>query len=162
VLPNVKISTRPRFNEALIPDEVKKFAHVQTAEGVLNVSLKEDPTDEQVAAVAKLPRLHSLTFFGQDKLTDAGVAHLKNAQTLHLDGNDRLTDAGVAHLAGLMELEHLSLNRVKLSDAGLEQLRGLVKLSSLNISGDRITDAGFAHLAGMTKLQHLGMIEMPN
>jgi hypothetical protein len=113
-------------------------------------------SDADLAALAWLPELQSLSFFNS-QITDAGLARLgelNNLRELRL-GEARITDAGLGHLKRLTNLRELNIAGTPITDAGLVNLRGLKELRFINLAGTKVTDAGLAHLKGLTKLENL-------
>jgi hypothetical protein len=113
-------------------------------------------TDAELALLAALPRLRSLTLSGT-AVTDASlntVAGLSGLQTLLLN-ETRVTDAGLVQLQRLPDLKVLSLYHTQVTDEGLAALKDVKNLQDLTLSGPRITDRGLAHLAGVRNLRHL-------
>ena len=75
---------------------------------------------------ATIPQLNSLSLFGRQDISDAGLAHLvKMPQLKHLDicFCGQITDAGLAHLAKLPKRTSILIDKLvgekKITDAGL-------------------------------------------
>jgi hypothetical protein len=83
------------------------------------------PGDDDLAPLARLPRLNSLVLF-RTPVTDAGLAHLAKIgglESLDLHGT-KITDAGLVHLEHLTRLKHLDLSGTQVTDAGTPAARG--------------------------------------
>jgi hypothetical protein len=122
---------------------------------VLQVCLRDAPaTDDDLRAIAKLPRLEVLLLPGT-KVTGAGLVHLKDLTSLRLLDlwDTRVDDAGIKHLRQLTKLWSLGLGQTGVTDAGLAHLAGLTGLESVGLKETGVTDAGLRHLEGLTRLR---------
>jgi hypothetical protein len=114
------------------------------------------PADDAMAAIAKLPNVHSVQLWA-DELTDAGMLHLASLTKLvELKSDSELiTDAGLVGLSKLQKLVSLELYSPKVTDAGLAQISGLTNIYNLVLNSPEITDAGLPALLPLQKLVKL-------
>lgn len=115
-------------------------------------------SDEQVAAVMKLPKLTAVSLLD----SDAGTACIKavaaslTLSDLDLSGGDKLTDEAVAGLKGQVHLRVLKLDRTPLTDASADVLASLKNLEELSLLDTRISVAGLKTIAaGLPQLRIL-------
>jgi hypothetical protein len=109
--------------------------------------------DRELAVVAGLPKLNSLTIGGRG-ITEAGLARLAESKSLNYL---RFTDTSIADLRPLSPRLHalwgLSMENSALTDAGLEPLSNATRIGVLTIAGSsKMTDAGLDHLASLPSL----------
>lgn len=118
--------------------------------------------DEGLPRLEKLPHVRELGiggFWGNPKITNAGLAHLKNfkaLQILHLSGCD-ITNDGLENLATLKGLRYLSLFRTRISDGGLEHLKRLDGLRELHLEGTQISGTGLGQLSQLPDLVSINL-----
>lgn len=89
--------------------------------------------------LAKAHKLHSLTLYGFNCLTDAGMkliaAHLKQLRTLWLNGCDQLTDWGLFELVEMPKLTGVTLMKCgRISPAGVSTLACNPTVTSIVVS----------------------------
>ena len=132
------LSADPPSEEAQAVEALSKLKSSVRRDGkapgrpVIGVTLYE-ARDEDLAHLAKLPRLESLELY-----------------------RAQVTDAGVAHLGRLTRLKRLRIPSARVSDRGLEALKGLEELRELDLSSSGI-GPGLAHLKGLAKLEKLDL-----
>jgi len=140
-------------------------------------------TDDQLAHLAKLKSLESVSLHRDKQLTGDGLVHLKGLTSLrelkfystpvddrvleHIKRltslevlslqSTRVTSAGLSRLAGLKHLKELFLPR-QIGDEGLAHLRGLTALERLLLYSEDITDAGLGHLQDLPALRSLTLL----
>ena len=124
---------------------------------VVIAKLGKQVTDAEMAYVARLARLESISIANGENLTDAGMVHLRglvDLEVLNFHGT-KVSGACLANLRRLTKLKSLMLDGVPLSDADLVHLGSLTNLDSLDLRSAPVTDAGLAHLAGLVNLRLL-------
>jgi Leucine-rich repeat (LRR) protein len=144
------------------------------------------PGDDDLAPLAQLESLESLSITASPRITEAGLRHLaglKNLRSLNLFGV--ADDEGLEHLKGLENLRELNLHRTQVRGKGLVHLQELTRLETLNLSEcalrpgrleplarltsltvlnlerTGVTDEDMAHLKGLTKLRELKLGHNP-
>jgi F-box/leucine-rich repeat protein 14 len=137
-LPNTKISTdRHEFHHAT--GELKltggtgddlalalEQACGLTELRVLKIIRMYDITDADLAHLAKLGQLETLTMRDSRRITDAGLEHLKGLtelRVLKLSLGSNITDAGLVPLRKLTRLERLELRDINVTPRGVSDLR---------------------------------------
>lgn len=135
-------------------------------------------TAEQIAPLAKLPRLKSLevihSYWFNDshllalrdlkdivklnvtgtRVTGAGLSQIRGWRKLqHLSLNDQIIDdSAMIPISRMTWLEHLILHDTAVSDEGLRRLEAVKGLKTLRIHSRRITDEGFEVLKQLPEL----------
>jgi hypothetical protein len=134
---------------------ITNFEFVQQLPALENLSVEgiSDAQISQIKGLTKLKYLSAGHFFGNAKLTDAGLEslkELKRLEVLALYGCFNITDAGLQNLKELSSLRVLVLDRCgRIGDAGLEHLKGLSKLEELRLGAPgatKVTEAGVKSL----------------
>src|SRR4051794_35945563 len=81
------------------------------------------------------------------RITDDGVEALAGlADVREFESSERMTDTSLVHLRGMVKLQRLVLNQMRVTGDGLRHLAGMSRLKSLQICGCILTDAALAHL----------------
>ena len=104
----------------------------------LNVSGVNEKKLEAIVGCANLREL----IIPQSTLTDdnvAALAKLPRLEALDLSENPRLTDKAIATIAGLERIGKLSLGKTGLTDKGLLELKPLEGLRELHVAGTKVT-----------------------
>ena len=118
----------------------------------------ERMTDADMALIAELTGLTSLSFSILLQITPAGFAHLARLPRLErlYISSSPITAAGVAALgpAPALRILDLSTNRA-INDAAMVPVATMRGLTSLSIPGTAVTDAGLALLVGHPALREL-------
>lgn len=106
-------------------------------------------TDEGLAVVHRLPRLHSL-WLERTQITSAGlrdhVGKVAGMKRLYLT-DTRIDDEGARHLKDLTGLLELNLDGTQLTDAGLVHLHGMKELAAVRLQRTKVTRDGARALA---------------
>src|SRR5262249_33744948 len=140
--------------------KVEKIADVtEWISGGYDVRAKKDITDDQLATIAQLPGLVSLTLWDLQKVTDAGLAHLTGAKSLNnlSLGSRGLTEAGLKHLAGLPRLGKLRVEDMKVGETGTMHLKAIPQLKELALIDVGLTDPVLSTLKGFPELTELDL-----
>ena len=88
------------------------------------------------------------------------ISKLPKVTALEFNMSPDLTEAAIKDIGGMTQLEHLSLNGMRLNDASMTDLAGLSNLNYLRLSGaSGITDTGWATLENFKQLQTLWVAE---
>lgn len=118
-------------------------------------------TDEQLAVLATLPNLHTLSISESKKVSATGLAHFAGHGRLEkiFAGDTSIDDEALGKLVGLSKLNTLDISRTKVTDAGLAHLVDLPALEVLTLRGLPITDAAADSLKQMTALRLLNVAE---
>ncbi len=107
-------------------------------------------------ALARLPRLKTVSIAGGAKITDAGLRELAQLPALDTISLDSVPISGVAFAApGWAKLREISATKTSFDDAGLEAVAGLPVLESLDIHATKVSDAGVKHLERAKSLTYL-------
>lgn len=111
-------------------------------------------TDEGLAHIGKLSRLHYLNLSGT-QVTDRGLERLTglaHLNTLHLDDTE-ITDQGMVHLGKVTSLEKLSLNHTGITHRGLKEVQSLKNLKRIYFVGTKVNDAGLEYLKSLKQIE---------
>ncbi|HBN78214.1 MAG TPA: hypothetical protein DD473_20865, partial [Planctomycetaceae bacterium] len=114
-------------------------------------------TDDGLAFVKHLPKLHELNLVRVPGVSGRGLANLPNPDAFHnlaLHGTN-IDDLGSKEISHFQKLRFLDLNHSGINDEQLANLAGLTELDRLWLPSNPITDAGLKHLVGLTKLRDL-------
>ncbi len=121
-------------------------------------------TDNELAHLANLKSLVSLSLSMSIDITDMGLGHIANLTNLtflNLDGLDNITDAGLAKLFRLTQLKELSLCECyEITDDAVAQLLPFTQLTDLSLVNCYITDDVFLHLKKFLHLKLLVISEI--
>lgn len=141
-------------------------------------------TDADLAMIAGMPALHTLSMVRATLITDSGVGALgamAKLTSLSLDASNitgtcfkalagaklltrlglnltKITDETAQDLALLTGLESLDLTRTAITDRTLAAIGKLANLNSLGLNNTAVTDDGLKHLAGLTNLKMLTLV----
>lgn len=163
------VSSDPQDKSLLYVREVRSW-HVE-----------DDSAGTQIALLAKLTRLESLSLGGKalddshlelvgplpklkyfsvaaPKVTSAAaIGAIKDSPGLQSLGFARgtLQDESLGALTSFEHLESLVLSRVEISDRAMEAIGKLTRLKSLNLSYSRFSDAVLAELVALKSLHRL-------
>ncbi len=146
------------LSEADLVWHLKRLGPEITTE--LNLSGR-NMTDNCMAFIKPLKRLHTLRLIRGTRLTDNGLLHLAglaSLRKLNLTDCYQISDKGVAHLVGLKQLRWLSLENTLVSEGGLRKLKALGKLEYLRLDGcSRVTRKGLSQLKGHPRLKRISL-----
>lgn len=127
---------------------------------VVEVFLANSPAkNADLAVLATLRHLESLTIIGCRNVSDSGLAYLRQLtrlRTVNL-APSQTTNDGLKHLKGLSNLTILGLNGTRVSSDGLKHLVNHSKLSVLYLSGTRVGDRGLDYLEQMNRIRWLDL-----
>ncbi|MBC8114171.1 MAG: PD40 domain-containing protein, partial [Candidatus Saccharimonas sp.] len=148
-----------------ISDQQRLHATIDGDNQIVAISAGEALTDELLARLKSLPKLHELSISGTTKLTPAGLAHLAELtelEKLSLSGfnetEDGLADVALKHIVGLKSLRELRLRESWVTDAGIQLLEGMPQLTLLEIYQEgRLTDGAIASIAKLKRLKYLSL-----
>lgn len=114
-------------------------------------------TDEDMAALARLPRLKAI-HIGGCRVTDAGVGRLRGLTALRmliLWGNP-IRGEGLRQLRSLKDLRYLDLDHTLVTDEGLDGLADLTGLERLDATNNpQLSGEFLRHVAGLPRLKDL-------
>ena len=137
--------------------------------------------DEDLAVLAKLPRLRRLSLARCDRLTDESMPHIGRLTELesldltgfvgqtasiggslpadYVDPGSKLTPSSMREVAKLRKLRRLILFGVSVGDAGMEILAdaGMPELRELNLDYSGVESEGIKQLASFPRLQSLSI-----
>lgn len=115
--------------------------------------------DEDLAALAKLPRIERL-YLANTPITDEGLRHvgsLRHLRRLALQGT-KITDDGLAHLADLPGLEALDVQSTRTTERSLTHLRRHTELQLLRFdTWNPLSENAVRSLAAFPKLSLNGL-----
>ena len=117
-------------------------------------------TDEGLVNLRSCGKLLNLTFYGNQRVSDAGIAQLEGTrlQQLFLQECPLLTDKATRSIAAIRGLLFLHLGSPGFTDAGVSALEPLKQLQHVQVKNSTITDQGLAHLAeACPQLTHLAI-----
>jgi hypothetical protein len=130
----------PPEHPKLAEDERATVAEFERVVGSLSVGTD----DEQDLMIDESGHVIVVDLSGKEELTDellAQIGKLVHLQKLYLTSTP-ITDAGLAHLAGLSELTNLELSSTAVTNAGLAHLKPLKNLRTVICRNTQINSTG--------------------
>jgi hypothetical protein len=142
---------------SLSRDDVRRLVE----RGVSGVKVDPSIPADALAALADLQALARLDLSNRDDLTDDDLAFLERMPWLtavSLAGCGRITDAGVGHLRRHRALEQINLQWTNTGDQSVVALAGQSALARV-VLGRRLTDVGAASLRNFPALATRGALD---
>ena len=146
--------------QAQLIEELKKIGADVKTEGdapdgaVTSIIFKYTHTPRQSPGGAKVPP-YPVT----DDLVQQ-IAKLPKVTALEFNMSPQLTEAAIKDIGGMKQLEHLSVNGMRVDDTSMVDLAGLTNLNYLRLSGaGAVTAAGWATLENFKQLETLWVAE---
>lgn len=127
---------------------LKSLQELQRHAGVRQLTFEECRIDDgALVALARLPRLESLSIYGEglDDGNFHAIGQLVGLRKLTIHSAD-LNDERLAELSKLNALEALELCDTAITDASLPHLRSFTRLESLDLWGTQVSPQGIAEL----------------
>jgi hypothetical protein len=88
------------------------------------------------------------------------ISKLPKVTAVEFNMSNGLTEAAIKDIGGMTQLEHLSLNGMRVTDTSMADIAGLTKLNYLRLSGaGAVTAAGWATLENFKGLKTLWVAE---
>lgn len=134
--------------ENAISEELGNIAHLTDLQELSITG--SNPTEEDVALFASLPKLQKLTLTDCSLSTIENLSAAKNLTSLNLQEN---TIRNIDVIGTMSHLSELNLSHNALTD--LSALSGLSELTKLNVSYNSLST--FAPICGLKDLQHLNI-----
>ena len=122
-------------------DPKKLFAEC-IENGVYNIHFHFVLPKNYLRGIEKLEGLKTLTFFGTGVNDEdlARIAVLKNLESLTINGFNKVSSEGFAHILKLTNLERLDLSAVQLSDEELLSLKSHTQLKLLSVDKKKYSE----------------------
>lgn len=150
----------PALTQTQLVDELKKLGADIKTEGdapdgaVTSIIFKYTHTPRQSPGGTKVPP-YPVT----DDLVKQ-ISKLPKVTALEFNMSTGLTEAAIKDIGGMKQLEHLSLNGMRVDDTSMADIAGLTKLNYLRLSGaGAVTAAGWATLENFKQLKTLWVAE---
>ena len=133
--------------------ELKELVSVKTLEALDLSSM--NTSSSGLSCLKEFPHLHFLRVTVDGELDMQHLANLQGLRVLLLTTNPHISDSALRHIAGLKNLEHLSLDGLKVTDEGITHLAGLTSLQVLQLNSGYVTDTGLKKMKDLSSLYSL-------